>query len=119
MSASREKHAGKHTDYDHPALASVQLDVWKFAFDAPGAVATLSDRAYEQLCSSVGFGGRRAVDLEHAGLRALGIYRLRSQIGLTDRLACGRVRGDGASREAMPRGNRVTRCLTRRDSGSF
>ena len=32
---------------------------------------------YEQLCSGIGLGGgRRAVDLEHAGLRALDIYRL-------------------------------------------
>jgi transcriptional regulator with XRE-family HTH domain len=32
---------------------------------------------YEQLCSSIGLGGgRRTVDLEHAGLRALDIYRL-------------------------------------------
>ena len=31
---------------------------------------------YDQLCSSIGLGGRRTVDLEHAGLRALDIYRL-------------------------------------------
>ena len=31
---------------------------------------------YEQLCSSIGLGGGRTVDLEHAGLRALDIYRL-------------------------------------------
>ena len=31
---------------------------------------------YEQLCSSIGLAGRRTVDLEHAGVRALDIYRL-------------------------------------------
>ena len=31
---------------------------------------------YDQLCSSIGLGGRRNVDLEYAGSRALDIYRL-------------------------------------------
>jgi hypothetical protein len=41
---------------------------------------------YEQLCSSIGLGGRRAVDLEHAGLRALDIYRPYRLAQITDRL---------------------------------
>ncbi len=31
---------------------------------------------YDRLCSSIGIGGRRAVDLDFAGLKALDVYRL-------------------------------------------
>jgi len=88
----------------------------------PRAVATLLDRAYEQLCSSIGFGGRRAVDLEHAGLRALGIYRLRSQIGLTfrsiglwagpRRWSFARSNAKGKSGNAVPNPPRFGKLLT-------
>ena len=71
---------------------------------------------YDQLCSSIGLGGRRIVDLEHAGLRALDIYRLAQ---IADRLdvsidwLLGRSKAMELREKQCQGGNRVTRCLTR------
>ena len=36
----------------------------------------LREMTHDKLCSSIGLGGRRAVDLGYSGLKALDIYRL-------------------------------------------
>ena len=94
MSASREKHASKHADLRSAAISAFAAPLWDlaaqprlthirsmetnfFIFRERLAIACrLRGITYDQLCSSIGLGGRCTVDLEHAGLRALDIYRL-------------------------------------------
>ena len=94
MSASREKHASKHSDLRSAAVSAFaapledlaaqprlthirSMETNFFIFRERLAIACrLRGITYDQLCSSIGLGGRRTVHLEHAGLRALDIYRL-------------------------------------------
>ena len=52
----------------------------------------LREMTNDKLCSSIGLGGRRAVDLGYSGLKALDIYRL-AQIAPRQRWLAARALG--------------------------